>query len=66
MSKLFQWLCRKRSSVMYRCYMPAFVAIASGSRRYQDIIAAIKKGTMPPIMDIDLSNVNSPIEMSEI
>ncbi|THU99206.1 hypothetical protein K435DRAFT_504195 [Dendrothele bispora CBS 962.96] len=66
MLKQFQWLCRKRSSVMYRCYMPAFVAIASGSRRYPDIIAAIEKGTMPPIMDIDSLNVNSPIEILEM
>ncbi|THU87738.1 hypothetical protein K435DRAFT_866987 [Dendrothele bispora CBS 962.96] len=68
----FRWLCRKRSSVMYRCYMPVFVEIASGSRHYPDIIAAIEKatlhqqGTMPPIMDIDSSNVNSPIEILEI
>ncbi|THU99197.1 hypothetical protein K435DRAFT_777078 [Dendrothele bispora CBS 962.96] len=65
----FQWLCCKHSSVMYRCYMPAFVAIASGSRRYPNIIAAIKKfqeESMLPIMDIDSSNVNSRIEILEI
>jgi hypothetical protein len=43
MFKRFQWLCHKRSGRMYDYYMPVFVAMASGSRRYPDIIEAIKK-----------------------
>ncbi|KAF5369015.1 hypothetical protein D9758_002828 [Tetrapyrgos nigripes] len=66
MFKRFQWLCHKRSSRMYDYYMPVFVAMASGSRRYPDIIEAIEKDLAPPVLDSGSLDVDSPIEILEI
>ncbi|KAF5369014.1 hypothetical protein D9758_002827 [Tetrapyrgos nigripes] len=65
-SKRFQWLCHKRSGRMYNYYMPVFVKMASGSRRYPDIIEAIEKDLAPPILDSGSLDVDSLIEILEI